>query len=146
MIKRGSFEQHEIDDNRGHLDADITFETPIVGYRAALDVEGRRCLLMEDGKLTIYEGFIWDYASGPVVQTTGMKIASLAHDALCHLTNYRKVPWHQRRIADKYFRELLIEYGMSGTIASPVKHLRSWYSWAGIRLYSSLFAKWRDRK
>ena len=94
------------------------------------DVVTDHIALFPDGCLVIRAGYMWDFGSGPAIDTPEMVAASLAHDALCDLTNAGHLPWYYRRKADKYFRELLKAYGV------PMH--RRWYCWAAVRLHSML--------
>jgi hypothetical protein len=66
-----------------------------------------------------------------------MIIASAEHDALCHMTNARVLPWKVRAMADKRLRERLKEAG--GTEWR-------WFRWIGVSLYSQLIARWKDKR
>lgn len=114
-----------------------TFDTGIVGHSAVVTRPYDACTLDAAGHLHVQEGFLWDLASG-AIDTPDMVIASLAHDALCRITNDRLVPWSVRSKADTYFRKLLKELGCS--------FVRRWYSFLFVRAYSLTLAKHRDRK
>jgi len=109
----------------------IQFGTPIYGY----DVELDRIGLDADGILTLDAGYTWDFGSY-AIDTPPMVIASAAHDAFCLLTNARMIPWGCRKLADSYFRFCLKANG--GGVS------RFW-RWAGVSIYSQLFARWRDK-
>ena len=63
-------------------------------------------------KLTVKDGYNWDGASGPTLDTRGVKRASLAHDALYQLMRVELLPLSYRKKADKVLLELLLEGGM----------------------------------
>jgi hypothetical protein len=120
----------------GRLDREVVFWTGIKGHNGALldDVKDS-CRLFDSGLLHILQGFEWDFGSGPAVDTPVMVRASLAHDALCVLTDRGRVPWSVRRHADRYFRYLLIEYGCPRWLA--------WARYVAVRSYSMIVAHWR---
>lgn len=120
----------------GKLKEDKTYHTPITSYRASLDLKTFQCELFLDGRLVIRKGSEWDFGSW-AIDTPAMVEASLAHDAICHLTNYRKIPWECRKVGDAYFRRLLQD---NGGVVSP------WWRWAGVSMYSQLVARWKDKK
>jgi hypothetical protein len=123
---------------RGLLLQDVQYPTPIIGHAAQIDENGMRCQIERGGTLTVYSGFSWDFGSGPAIDTPSVVYASLAHDAFCHLTNRRLIPWTCRAIADRYYRELL---KMNGT-SLP----RRWWQWAAVSIYSQGVARWRDKQ
>lgn len=124
-----------LDSDRARITEAYEFNTPIQGFSGIIEEPGEQCELRSYGKLIIKQGFVYDFASG-AVDTPDMIIASLAHDALCRLTNRGTVPWKVRVKADKYFRQLLKELGTS--------FVRRWYAYAAVRAYSLTFAH-KDR-
>ena len=130
----GAISYELLENGNGRLLAPMVFYTPITGY-AAVDAFA---YLGADGVLVASEGFEWDFASGPAIDTPAMVRASIAHDIFCNMTNKRLIPWECRAKADKYFRELLKAY--------KVGPIRRWYSWAGVTAYSQLVARWKDKQ
>lgn len=112
----------------------VELETPITGHHGKV----ARAELFQNGLLAVRPGFIWDFASGPAVNTPDMVYASIAHDALARMTVEREVPWKVRKQADKYFRQLLRQFG--------AHWFRAWYAYVAVRAYSMTLAKWRDRE
>jgi hypothetical protein len=117
--------------NLGRLLEPLEFITPIQLYSAKIPFGE----LEINGRLTLKPGYIWDFGSGPAVDTPAMVIASAAHDAFCLMTDQKLIPWECRAMADKYFRELLKEGGTS--------FMRRWWCYAGVRSYSTLVARWK---
>jgi hypothetical protein len=67
------------------------------------------------GQLTIKKGYAWDGPSGPVTDTPENLRASLVHDALYQLMRNDKLKTRtHRKAADKIFRDLCKEDGVSG--------------------------------
>jgi len=114
------------------LDRTYVFSTDILGYEAEIVETHDGCKLDPDGMLTVWSGFVWDFGSGPAVDTPDVVIASLAHDALCRLTNRGLLPWSVRAEADAFFRYLLKINGCSW--------LRRWYAYLAVRAYSLTLA------
>ena len=131
--------------NGARLTEDVTYGTGIAGHKAYLRdymvVGGHaakvECALLEDGNLIVYAGTEWDFGSGPAIDTPSVIIASLAHDMICHLTNKRLIPWSCRAQGDRMYREMLKQNGTCIT--------RQWRHYIGVRLYSELVARWKDR-
>ena len=121
---------------RGMLTESAMFDTGITGHHGETDY----CTLTVDGRLFIRAGFVWDFGSG-AIDTPAMVIASLAHDALCILTNERKVPWSVRAQADRFFREQLKANSPPGVLSFASR----WWRWSAVRVYSAGIARWRDR-
>lgn len=123
---------HDPKNSRGELLKTFGFQTSIRGYSVYTDKVGRHkagyLQVIPSGELYIGEGFIWDYGSGPAIDTPAMIVASLAHDALCYLTDEALLPWKERKRADKYFRTVLKDYGTSW--------LRRQYCYLAVRIYS----------
>jgi hypothetical protein len=121
----------------GRLLSRYEFWTPITGHDARIEGSTMACSIRADGLLVVEPGFEWDFGSGPAIDTPAVVIASLAHDALCLLTNRRLLPWECRAQADAYYRNLL---RLNGTGLA-----RTWWQYAGVRLYSESVARWKDR-
>jgi len=63
--------------------------------------------------LTIHEGYAWDGASGPTIDTKSFMRGSLVHDALYQLISTKKLGKEHRRDADKVLYRICREDGMS---------------------------------
>jgi len=129
----------------GRLTQGVRFKSPITGHTAKLEQffhvpQGTlwvECYLQKDGTLDIADGTMWDYASGPAIDTPAVVIASVAHDMFCHLTNLRMIPWECRAKADKYYRDCLK--------ANGVGMVRRYAHWLAVSTYSQAVARWRDK-
>lgn len=66
-----------------------------------------------EGLLTIRAGYAWDGASGPVIHTPENMRASLIHDAYYQLIRLGLVHYAYRAAADRVYRRVCIEDGMS---------------------------------
>jgi hypothetical protein len=84
-------------------------KTPIVNAAARITdfIE-----LAQDGTLTIHEGYAWDGASGPTIDTKSSMRASLAHDALYQLERAGHLGQEWRDAADKLLHDLCVADGM----------------------------------
>jgi hypothetical protein len=126
---------------RGMTTGTISFHSPITGYSATLNREvGNkwvRCELFANGLLLVYPETTWDFGTG-AIDTPDVVRASLAHDMFCHFTDLGLIPWKCRKVADRYYRELLIQYGCL--------RIRAWKQWSAVRLYSKTVAYWRREK
>lgn len=120
---------------RGRLDADQVFTNSIRGYRADFDNGALHCNLMPSGDLIVYAGSIWDFGTF-AVDTPAMVVASLEHDAMCHMTNARVLPWSVRMKADKNFFARLGENGAT---------VSRWWRTPFVMGYSQLVARWKDK-
>jgi len=98
-------------------------QTNVLGYTSATS----NVLLAPDGLLMISPGFIFDYASGPAIDTPDMVYASVVHDALYVLMRVGQLPWAERKKIDKLFRDMLLEAG-----CPP---FRAWYAYQAVRLF-----------
>jgi len=78
-----------------------------------------RFLELNDGILTIREGYAWDGASGPTFDTPSFRRGALVHDALYQLIREGCLPRSDKAAADNELRDLCILDGMS--------LLRAWY-------------------
>jgi hypothetical protein len=114
--------------SRALLKESITYDTDI---KPLYEIDTPHIRLLPQGRLLIREGYKWDMATG-AVDTPDMIYASLAHDALCELTNEGLLDWSYRKDIDKYFLRLLKELGTS--------RFRRWYVYIAVRAYS-LFMK-----
>lgn len=58
------------------------------------------------------QGYRWDGASGPTIDTEDSMLASLVHDGLYQLMRNRKLDIGFRKLADQAFNRMLKEGGM----------------------------------
>ena len=123
-----------LDSDRARITEEYVFKTTVKGYSAEWDEPGEQCELRSYGLLIIKPGFVYDFASG-AIDTPDMVVASLAHDALCRLTDRGLIPWEARAKSDKYFRQLLKQLG--------TPFFRRWYAYLAVRAYSVTLAKKR---
>jgi len=91
-----------------------------------------------DGSLTIKSGYSWDGCSGPTIDTTSNMRAGLVHDALYQLMREEFLPQTFRKNADKVFKQILKEDGMSWW--------RIFYYYRGVKRFASFAAKPKNRK
>ena len=97
------------------LASDYSMKTNI---KPVKDIDTRYIKLNKNGNLAIAEGYAWDGPSGPVIDTEENMRASLVHDALYQLMRHRKMTVKAyREKADKLFRKMCIEDGVSKTTA-----------------------------
>lgn len=84
-----------------------------------------------EGLLTIRAGYAWDGASGPVIHTPENMRASLIHDAYYQLIRLGLVHFAYREAADRVYRRVCLEDGMSEERAeSHYIALRLFGAWA----------------
>ena len=81
--------------------------------------------LHESGELRLNKGYVWDFGSGPAIDTPGMVRASLVHDAFYELMVLGYLPWSYRKPADKLLKRMLREVG--------VGRMRSQWVYLGVR-------------
>jgi hypothetical protein len=126
---------------RGLTTGTVNFLTPVTGHNLRLDreVAGKwvRCELFGNGLLIVYPDTAWDFGTG-AIDTPDVVRASLAHDMFCHMTHLGLIPWEKRAIADRYYRDLLLQY--------HCPPFRAWYQWAVVRANSKFNAYWRRDK
>lgn len=122
---------------RALLLEDASFYPPGMLHQGKLEGSATACELTAAGLLKIRAGFVWDFGSWPAINTPDVVLASLAHDAFCVMTDAGVLPWSVRAQADRYYRELLKQYGC--------KWYRRWWQWAGVRGYSKFVAYWRRK-
>ena len=85
-----------------------------------------------EGLLTIRAGYCWDGASGPVIHTPENMRASLIHDAYYQLIRLGLVHFAYRAAADRVYRRVCIEDGMS--LARAESH------YIALRVFGARFA------
>ena len=90
-------------------------------------------IILKDGVLTLKRGYSWDGASGPAIDTKNNMRSSLVHDALCQLIWSGRIPESRQIDADKEFRRICIEDGMS--------KIRANIDYIGLRLYAVTFKR-----
>lgn len=107
---------------QGELRSSFEQHTPIKGYTR----ETGFIRLHPNGRLFLREGFVWDFGSGPAVDTPAMVWASLAHDAFYELMKLELLPWSERKRVDRFLRQQLRAAGASW--------FRAWYVYWAVRL------------
>ena len=65
--------------------------------------------LTMQGLLTVKEGYSWDGASGPTIDTKSSMRAGLVHDALYQLMRQELISQTCRKIADEMLRDIMLE-------------------------------------
>ena len=90
------------------LDREYIILTPILGFT----FDNKYLALTPEGKLTIKDGYAWDGASGPTVDSRSTMRGSLVHDAFYQLMRGKIISTTYRRKVDELFREMIIEDGM----------------------------------
>ena len=100
------------------VDVRLTPAAPIATHWLALDMQG---------VLTIAEGYAWDGASGPAIDSPCFMRGSLIHDALYQLIREGHLPIACRAHADRLLREMCREDGMSA--------IRAWWVYQGVRRF-----------
>lgn len=68
--------------------------------------------LNPQGELTIVEGYAWDGASGPTIDTASTMRGSLVHDAFYQLMREKLISLTYRKHIDDIFRTIIEEDGM----------------------------------
>lgn len=127
--RKGSFASMMLGSkNVAMLEETFVYETPILGKRASI----QSAQLTVDGVLVCKPGFVWDFGSGPAIDTQEMIVASLAHDAICRMNDQGWLTMEDRYMGDKFFHELLIRYGAG--------RLRAGWSYLAVSAYSRLQA------
>ena len=103
MIKYISGGKHQ-------LVEDVSFQTQI---HPTDDIITRFVELRTDGTLTLKEGFFWDGASGPTIDSNSSRRAAAIHDGLYRLAQKKLISGEaNRRKADRIFYDYLIRDGM----------------------------------
>jgi hypothetical protein len=95
-------------------------------------------IILVCGCLLIKEGYAWDGASGPAINTLTFVRGSLVHDALYQLIREGLLPRSYRRAADSLLRDICIEDGMN--------RIRAWYVYRSVRMFGGSSAKPRKRE
>jgi hypothetical protein len=73
-----------------------------------------------DGLLIVREGYAWDGASGPAIDTPSLMRGSLVHDALYQLIRLGVLDEDKRKPADRLLYQMVIEDGMPDWMAIAV--------------------------
>jgi hypothetical protein len=88
---------------------DYMVNVGISGYEITLD----KYLTLDGwGNLTVHQGYAWDGASGPAINTRDFIRGSLVHDALYQLMAEDLLPFSFRRHADEKLIEICRADGM----------------------------------
>lgn len=77
------------------------------------DIVTEWLLLNGEGFLSIMRGYAWDGPSGPMPDFPEAMRGSLVHDAVYQLIRLKLLDGRYRDIADKLFRQICIDDGMS---------------------------------
>lgn len=91
---------------------------------------------LHDGTLTVFEGFMWDGASGPTIDSVATQRAALFHDALYLLMRKGLIGQEYKKEADKLLRDLMVE-----DRRTPLGFIRAWYFYAGVAAFGGSSCK-----
>jgi hypothetical protein len=86
--------------------------------------------LLQDGKLTVEDGYRWDGPSGPTIDTENWMRASLVHDVLCDMIRYAGLDPKMAQTVHNIMWRFLREDGMS--------RIRAGYSWLAVSLFGKV--------
>ena len=109
---------------------DIRFDIPIDTRETYCVYRGdnsRWVVLNLSGELLIIEGYAWDGASGPGLDTRSIMRGALVHDALYQLMREGGLPMSYRKKADKLLRKMCREDGMMW--------IRAWWVYWAVRIF-----------
>lgn len=88
---------------------------------------------IENNKLTIYAGYIWNGPSGPAIDTENFMRGSLVHDCLYKFMRQGKLSSKFREYADKLLYTICRADGMC--------RFRATYVWLAVRLFAGRYAR-----
>ena len=88
------------------------YEDTIPFYTSEPTVNTNYCTLYSNGRIVIDEGYQWNGASGPTIDTDDTMDGSLVHDILYKLIREGRLPYSFRKQADKCIRQMCIDDGM----------------------------------
>lgn len=105
----------------------IPFKSPvaIITHYANLD---------RDGFIVIDEGFEWDGASGPTIDTDDTMDGSLCHDILYRFMREERLSREYRRAADKCIRDMCIFDAVNVINNSDINNFRKQFRIAGVHI------------
>lgn len=96
-----------------------TYKYQTIGtYRINIGITGYELLnhkcfhLSPDGWLTIFDGYCWNGANKPAINTKNSRRGSLVHDACYQLIRMGIIPKSYRDHADRLLQTICIEDGM----------------------------------
>ena len=90
------------------LTEDLHYRTGIEGW----DITIEFIRLSDDGYLIIKNGYAWDGASGPTIDTKSSMEGSCVHDAFYQLMRMDLLPQSVRHAADNLLEKICISKGM----------------------------------
>jgi len=90
------------------LREDYSIKTKVTGY----SIFDKMFRLVEDGTLTIYDGYTWDGASGPTIDTKSSMRGSLVHDVGYQMMRLGLIPESTRPLWDDMLHDICVEDGM----------------------------------
>lgn len=100
------------------------------------------------GLLTIREGFEFDGASGPAIDTTSIMYAACIHDALYSLMEVGSLPLSARQSADLEFLWLIRIYaahkrtsGIWAFLIYWLRIVRSMWCYAAVRMFGGIWLR-----
>ena len=95
------------------LEKDVRITLPFEIWKDGTQAFASPHLGLGGSLFVIKEGYAWDGASGPTVDTETTMYAALVHDALYQLIRLGILPPEARKEVDKLFRRLLKADGMT---------------------------------
>ena len=88
---------------------------------------------LENSHIYIKTGYAWDGVSGPTIDTDNTFVAGIVHDALYQAMREKLLPASAKDEADKIFRRILREKGMSWVRSEYFYLAVKWFGKAHIK-------------
>jgi hypothetical protein len=90
-------------------------------------VHANYCTLDDDGYIIIDEGYEWDGASGPTIDTDDTMDGSLVHDILYQMMREGRLSRKYRKAADKCIKIMCIEDAHAAIGELKISKWRKWW-------------------
>ena len=103
------------------LHKSITFQTNLYPTE---NITTRYIVLLMNGVMTINCGYTWDGPSGPTIDTPDSMTPSLFHDAAYQLMRQGLLDGLNRKLADKWFEEMMLERRSKNSFIRGIQTIR----------------------
>lgn len=136
---RVEFAWNEIKDKKYKYEV-VSPYTTLVNTHPPVSFNNDFFSLHKSGLLIIREGYRWDGASGPMIDTISTMRASCVHDALYQMIRMGGIPKNMKAKADEEFARILKEdYHPTNKFSQAWSHFRAAYAHTAVKIFGGLF-------
>jgi len=108
----------------------------VLNFKPEKRIKGEFYTFNKTGLLTIHDGYCWDGASGPTIDTENTMRASCVHDVLYQMIRLEQLPLACKDYADKELRRVMLEDGAYHIgLTKAWNYIRAGYFYYAVKVF-----------